>query len=295
MSDTSSGPETSSVAQPPREQLVRLVRFGLDELSATNGHHRFEDRCRHFARERLAPNILPATGPVSAGGDRGRDFETFRTFLREELGPYGGFAGALRDGGVIAFLCTLQHRGLRAKVPADVEKVMTAGPAVAAIYAFMSAPLPKARRDALQDDVRDRYGVHLEVLDGQALAEALTDREIFWIAEQFLSIPAAFRPAAPETGPELPDWYVPDRDRWRARGHVNPRMGELLDVVDGLRHATFQPDARADLPFWLELVGALDRDAVPADVRQRARYEFAASHLRGMGDLRRPMRAPVRS
>src|SRR5918999_5622395 len=98
MSSTS---PTSIPREPTREQLVRLIRFSLDELSTTNGYHRFEDLCRNFARERLAPNILPATGPVGAGGDRGRDFETFRTFLREELGPYGAFAGALKDGDAI--------------------------------------------------------------------------------------------------------------------------------------------------------------------------------------------------
>jgi hypothetical protein len=148
-------------------------------------------------------------------------------------------------------------------VLADVPKVVSAGPAVAAVYAFLTAPLPKARRDALQDEVRERDGVHLEVLNGLALAEALADREIFWIAEQFLSIPAAIRPTSRGTGPDLPDRYVADRDRWRGRGHVNPRMGELLDVVDGLRHATFHPEARADLPFWLELVGGLERGRRP--------------------------------
>jgi hypothetical protein len=130
---------------------------------------------------------------------------------------YGAFAAALNEGGAIAFLCSLQRDGLRAKVLADVEKVMSAGPPVAAIYAFLTASLPKATRDALQDEVRERHTVDLEVLDGLALAEALADHEIFWIAEQFLSIPAAMRPAPPETGPDPPDWYVADRDRWRAR------------------------------------------------------------------------------
>jgi hypothetical protein len=47
-----------------------MIRFNLDELGSMNAHHRFEDICRHFARERIAPNILHATGPVSAGVTR---------------------------------------------------------------------------------------------------------------------------------------------------------------------------------------------------------------------------------
>jgi hypothetical protein len=281
--------ETSEPSLPPsgtQEQLVQFIRFSLDELRSTNGHHRFEDLCRGFARAAIAPNILPATGPVGAGGDRGRDFETFRTFLRETLGPNGGFAGATPTGGRLAFICTLQQDDIPGKIRNDVDKIVSSGPPVHMIYAFLGAPLAKGSRDKLQDQVREAHGVEVEVVDGRALAEALATHEHFWIAEEFLSIPANLRPAAPDPGGGLPAWYQADRARWRARKEINPRMGELLDAIDGLRHATFNADARADLPFWLDLVGALDRDEVPAAVRQRARYEFAASSLRGLGDMR---------
>ena len=55
----------------------------------------------------------------------------------------------------------------------------------------------------------------------------------------------------------------------------------------GLREATFRPDARADLPFWIGLVREMLADATLADsVRQRARYELVVATLRGLGDLR---------
>ncbi len=58
--------------------VVSFVRFQLAQLRSKNGHHDFEHVCRHLARATICPRILPATGPVQAGGDQGRDFESFR-------------------------------------------------------------------------------------------------------------------------------------------------------------------------------------------------------------------------
>lgn len=63
------------------DQIIAQIRFQLEQLSAKNAHHDFEHLCRHMTRARICTNILPATGPVSAGGDQCRDFETFRTYL----------------------------------------------------------------------------------------------------------------------------------------------------------------------------------------------------------------------
>lgn len=281
------GSADSAVESANREQIIRMVQFNLDGLGATNGHHRFEDLCRHFARERIAPNILPATGPVSAGGDGGRDFETFRSFMRDELGPHGAFAGALSNQSeAIAFICTLQRDGLPAKIRDDIDKIFAAGTPVSHVYAFLASPLPKAHRAKLQAYARERYGAPLEVIDGLALAELLVDREVFWIAEQFLSIPATMRLPGPEGDGSLPEWYVAGRERWRARREIRPTMGNLLNAVECLEYAIFHAEARVDLPFWIDLVRALDRDDTPASVRQRVRYHVAVAHARGIGEMR---------
>ncbi len=184
---------TKSGTGPRNDELLGQIRFALSELGSSNDHHRFEDLCRMFARERLVPNILPATGPVGVGGDQGRDFETFRTYLRDELEPHGAFAGRLQDGAA-AFICTTQKDGLPAKLRADVAKVVSVGTPVVTIYAFLTAPFPVAKRHALQAEIRERHGIDLEVFDGLALAENLAYHEIFWIAEEYLSIPATYRP-----------------------------------------------------------------------------------------------------
>ncbi len=64
--------------------------------------------CRRVAGARIASNLLPSTGPVSGGGDRGSDFETYPTELADELGPHGVFL-ALTSSAPLAFVCTIQQ------------------------------------------------------------------------------------------------------------------------------------------------------------------------------------------
>ena len=160
-------------ASPSPDQLTAQIRFALADLSTRNGHHAFEELCRHFARQRISSNVLPATGPVSAGGDQGRDFETFRTYLRDELGEDGGFAGRSSDG-PLAFACTLQQDGLPAKLRSDIDKIMASGTEVAGIYAFCAAPLAVAARHKLIEDVKEAHGVEVHVCahhaDGHAVS-----------------------------------------------------------------------------------------------------------------------------
>ena len=78
-------------------EVEAQVRFALSQLPAQNAHHVFEHICRQLTQQFICSNVLPATGPVSAGGDQGRDIETFRTYLREELGPHGAFLGLVSE------------------------------------------------------------------------------------------------------------------------------------------------------------------------------------------------------
>ena len=71
----------SSIQNPPDgvgtpDQVAVLIGYALSQLSVQNAHHEFEHLCRHITRRRIASNIIPSTGPVSAGGDAGADFET---------------------------------------------------------------------------------------------------------------------------------------------------------------------------------------------------------------------------
>src|SRR5215204_3486269 len=90
------------------EQLTSYLRFQLSQMRAQNRHHTYEDLCRDFARQNILTNILPATGPVAGGGDQGRDFETFHTYLAGRLRFATGFLG-LAATDTVVFACTLQR------------------------------------------------------------------------------------------------------------------------------------------------------------------------------------------
>ena len=91
-----------------KEGLRSFIRFALFQMRARNDHHEFEHLCRALARQRITPNLLPATGPVGAGGDQGRDFETFLTYLRGQVRDLGVFLG-IADGDTVHFYRALAN------------------------------------------------------------------------------------------------------------------------------------------------------------------------------------------
>ena len=186
----------------------------------------------------------------------------------------------------LAFACTLQQEKLSSKVKADVATITGSGTRVARVYAFLSADLAVGPRHTLVTEVKKDYGVDLEVWDGRLIAEQLADHDTFWIAIRYLSLPEHLAPPRPPDGPELSDWYVEARQRWRGRGIPRPLVSDFVDVKECLRYATFKPAAREDLSFWLDLMLCLTPADMLPEVRQRARYEVIANSIRGLGDLR---------
>ncbi len=258
-----------------------MIRFALNELTGRNGHHEFEELARHLARARIVTNVVPATGPVGAGGDQGRDLETFRTYLASELGAHGAFLARSSED-TIVFACTLQQDGLTTKIRADVDKIMGSGSKVDHIVAVVGGELPVGPRHQLQTDVQEAHGVTLDVLDSRAVAQELAQSDTFWIAARYLSLPAELAPPAREDG--SPEWYGELRDAWREREPVNT-LADLLAIKSGLRRATFHLPERPDLPFWLGHMRLFLGDEFDDDLHWRARYEVAVATLRGTGDL----------
>ncbi|MDE2686449.1 MAG: hypothetical protein OXI16_02975 [Chloroflexota bacterium] len=262
------------------------VRFALSQLPVQNAHHEFEHICRHLTKQFICSNVLPATGPVSAGGDQGRDIETFRSYLREELGRHGAFLGLVSEG-AIAFICTTQAGDLLGKLRRDIEKVCSSGHPVNEIRAFTLESVPVAARHRLETETQDSYGIRLEFHDAESISDLLARPEGFWIAEQFLSIPAEIRPEPASVGADISVEYVERRRNWREKGSPNPTLGDFIDLRNGLRDTVFHEETRGDLPFWLGLLRELLADpALPAHIQQRARYEVVVATVRVTRDLR---------
>lgn len=164
--------------------VTETVLQALLGLSGRNGHHTFEDICREFARARITRNIIPTTGPVSSGGDQGRDFESFRSFIPDRL---PGAKDSRASGRIIVGVCTLQKSGISAKIKSDIKEVMK-GREVNNVYAFTVHDItPKARR-TIQEWAHREYDLDLEILDGRAVAERLSDSDLRWIAHRYLNI-----------------------------------------------------------------------------------------------------------
>lgn len=268
-------------------QTAQMIRLALHTLSADNAHHSFEDVCRHVARRRVTSNILPATGPVSAGGDQGRDFETFRSYLADELPFALGFL-ALASTDVVVFACTIQRDGLRAKFEGDITSICTQGTPVDRVYIFAVENVPTRLRHDLQAWARQQYDVALEIIDGTALSEWLAEPELYWIAQEYLHLPAELAPTVDQSEPEaqLPDWYVELRAYWQRPESRPVNLGDLFDVRHGLRHAIPPGPARVDLPGWVALMTRLAERTPDDEARLHAIYEIVAARIRGTADLR---------
>ncbi|WP_335986953.1 hypothetical protein [Glycomyces sp. MUSA5-2] len=266
------------------EQLAQFIRFRLHDLGSQNAHHEFEHLCRYVTKARFVSNVIPATGPVSAKGDQGRDFETFRTYLKDELPFSVGFL-ALATEDTVACACTLRSKDLRTKIKSDVESICSQGTPVDQVYFFTSEGLASGIRHEVQDEVRAEHGVELEIVDGAALSELLADPELYWIAEEYLHLPAELQPPPPEPDPSLPGWYVKLRGDWQARTEPPSAFGDLLELSRCLRYATFHDDASRDLAGWMQLTERILNSHPDLEMRQRVRYELAVAHLRGTGTL----------
>lgn len=257
-------------------QLVTIIRYHLNELSSRNGHHEFEQLSRYLARARVYSNILPATGPVGAGGDQGRDFETFETNVT--LPAVTRFKDLASDHEV-AFACSLK-KDIEPKIRQDVRSIVAGGPVDEIVY-FCESSLPVAGRHKLQAWASGEHKLKLQIFDGPAISEMLAERDVFWIAQEFLHLPAELMPPALERS----DWYAEHLDRWLTRSPMIFSNSDFVEVKRGVRHATVDDDARSRLLFWIGLMERfIDPDA-PRPLQRSAIYEVAVAHLRGKGDM----------
>jgi hypothetical protein len=79
-------------------QLATQIRFHLESLGESNAHHPFEQLCLGLTRRRIVSNVMPATGPVAAGGDDGRDGESYWSVVASELPDTSLFTALATDG-----------------------------------------------------------------------------------------------------------------------------------------------------------------------------------------------------
>lgn len=263
------------------EETKAEIRFSLGQMRALNRHHEFENSMRMLARHTIALNILPATGPVSAGGDQGRDFETYETCLPGQVGKLGAAIGITKVD-TIGFCCTLQVEHVLTKLKTDINKMVSEGTRVSFVVAYCEANVASSERHKFQKRIKDLYHVQVEIFDGTAIADLLAQRHTYWIAEQYLHLSARSLPS----DDDRPNWYEDDLERWRRTDQLIPGLGQVLDLSHCLRYSVSNETALRELPFWLEKMERFAAADLPQPVRRRAEYELVLAHLRGLDDMR---------
>lgn len=273
----------------PIPQAESYIGWRLADLSERNEHHAFEDIATRIARKRISANILVATGPVAAGGDQGRDAESYTTRIPDELPHSAGFSASASTSPVVV-ACTVQRNGLKQKVLDDVASICRDDAAEVDLIAFFSVhPIPEAAVHELQQTVRDQHDVKLEVFSGMKVATLLAEPDLIWVARHYLELPSELEPEP--DGEAAPEWYAELLENLR-RNHGPAAMTPATqgEVTRGLRHATWDANTNADLPEWLDFMGVFLDDAAPADegggdtdLVFRACYEMSVARFRGMG------------
>lgn len=268
------------------DELAKYIQYRLGMLGEENAHHRFEELCFRVARATVASHLLPPTGPVSAGGDQGRDFESFR------IEGAGGnitrfFAQSVATTDTIVFACTTQKGSdadLSRKVKSDVATACARDPKPTIIYFYLaSVTLSPAARHNLQDWARREHNIALEIIDQRSIAELLADPANGWLAQHYLSVPEGMLPHEP-TGPVQPEWYEEAKRRFSNPDERYIATHAELDlVVRCARHAWEADGLEADDGLWLDLLADLwgAPDGLTREHGLRAFYEAFVYLLRG--------------
>ena len=256
-------------AQSP-EIVSKLIRFALSELSAENAHHEFEHLCRHLARRRICSNIIPATGPVSGGGDKGADFETIQVF-----GTGDSSYWQLASAGKVLFACSLEQN-LKKKVRADLKLAAAFGEPLEKMYFFYNRPVKIGDRNKLKEEALKNYGIKLEIVDAVAIAEYLADPELLWIAEKYLSL--ASEVSLPPSG-SAPAWYSPFLTAPETELPIN--ADTFYQLKSALRYARANPEHHSEIPKLVQRV-RLFHAHVDRVIARKAFYEEFVAVLRGL-------------
>ncbi|MCS4065452.1 hypothetical protein [Pseudomonas putida] len=259
-------------------ELTRYIRYQLSELGARNAHHEFEHLTRHLARLRVCSNIMPATGPVSAGGDGGRDFETFKTYNDIPLTPDSSFQRFASGQREIAFACSLQKK-IIPKIRKEFKGVKTIGKYKDMVF-FCEENLPVSKRHTLQKEA-EHIGIDLQIFDGTAIAELLSDRDTFWIAQSYLQIPSDLMPSSDESL----DWYQELVAKWKYKQPLPFSYSDFSELKFGVRRSTFHEAARPDLKMWIEKLQTYREKPSPRELHRWASYEIIVASFRGTGSF----------
>jgi hypothetical protein len=176
-----------------------------------------------------------------------------------------------------------KEKGIEKKIKSDVKTIMDSGTSVIDIHYFCTADVVAGLRHRLQEWAKKTFNVLLDIHDGQALSEDLTDQDVFWIAERFLNIPAELYPIPTIKHGE--QWYFKLLETWKQAEKLPENYADFSEIKAAMRHTTFTDSAKKDLPFWIGQMESLFTSTSFEALKRKAIYEIAVASLRGLGSM----------
>ena len=221
------------------------------------------------------PNILPATGPVSGGGDQGADFESYKVGTTAQRSSVTStfFSRSAPDKWL--FACSLESN-YKKKINEDLQAAKRFGEPVARLVFFHHLPIKVSARNRLKGDAKEKYHLELEVFDGPAISELLAERETSLIAKRYLSLPSEF---VIDSDAASPTWFA----EVLARNYSHERLtsAEFFELKDAVRYATWRSEHHSDLAELLQKMQAF-RDHSFGGIQRKVIYETFVASLRGL-------------
>jgi len=250
--------------------------YHLETLTNRKQELDFEHFARRLAEKEICPNLLPQTGPTG-GGDSKVDSETYP--VSRHVSDRWYYADARgREGSTERWAFAFSTKeDWRTKVRNDIESIAATKRGYSVAYFITSQFARDKDKAALQDELREAYGIDVRILDRMWIVEKVfaNGHERLAIETLKLSIPLA---PTPKKGPrdssreaelnEL-EQQIADPERYRGLDY------QLVE--DGLQAALL---ARALERPRVDVDGRFDRASRLAEERGTRQQQLRCAYDR---------------
>jgi hypothetical protein len=176
-----------------RPQLDRDVfDHYLDTLTSRKQKLDFEHFARRLAEKELCPNLIPQTGPTG-GGDSKVDTETYPVATEIADRWYVGHPQAAQEAWGFAFST---KKKWKAKLQQDVASIISTNRGYKRVYFITSQYVKDKDRGDTQDELRDKYGLDIHILDRQWIIEKIFGNKREQLAIDTFGLERPFAPDA---------------------------------------------------------------------------------------------------
>lgn len=137
-----------------------MLEYHFESLNNRSQELQFETFVRKLCEREICPNLVPQTGPT-AGGDGKTDTETYP--VANQIAFFWGLNDAPAEERWAFGVST--QKAWKAKCVKDVESIMSTGRGYVQIFCVSSRYIKNSLRVELQDDLSQKHGVKVTILD----------------------------------------------------------------------------------------------------------------------------------